>query len=94
MPEEFGFEQGFGDTRAVERHEPFVVSSGLIVDEPGEHILTDAAFARDQDFDLAGGNACRHAKQMLEGRARPYNARSERIAVRAVVGGARHRVEG
>src|SRR5687767_12215352 len=52
VPEQLGLEQGLGEARAVERHEPLRGAGRLAVDETGNDVLPDAALAGNQHLRL------------------------------------------
>jgi len=56
MPEEFGFEEGLGDGRTVDRHKGLIASRPAAMDRAGNDFLARSAFSADQHVGLAVGN--------------------------------------
>ena len=50
MAEELGLEQRVGNARAVDRDERAVAALALLVNQPGDDFLADAAFAGDENL--------------------------------------------
>src|SRR5512134_2407148 len=49
VAEQLGFEEGFGERRAIDLDERLIAPRGKIVDRPGENALSRSALARDED---------------------------------------------
>jgi hypothetical protein len=69
VSEQLRLEERFGQPGAVHGHEWPVVAGGVHVDRPGDQILADAAFTRDEDLGLPERRAARHGQHFEHGGA-------------------------
>ena len=67
MSKELGFEQGFGQSRAVDAHERAARARALVVDEPNDELFPGATLARDQDRHVERCHPCRELEHLLHG---------------------------
>ena len=65
MSKELGFEQGFGQSRAVDAHERAARARALVVDEPNDELFPGATLARDQDRRVERCHPCRELEHLL-----------------------------
>ena len=65
MAEEFGFDEGFGNRRAVDGDEGAVVAGAFVVENLGDEVLAGTALALDEDGGgLAGGDLTNKTHQL------------------------------
>jgi hypothetical protein len=75
MPEQLRFEQRFGDTRAIQRHEWLLCPWRVSVNEPREYVFADTALAGDGNFDVACSGVRGQSDRTLQSGARPDDRR-------------------
>ena len=74
VPEEFTFEEVFGNRRAVDGEERPAGALAVIVDGAGNQLFSCAAFARDERRGVRGGKLPNQFENVLHLLASPYNA--------------------
>ena len=85
VTEQFGLEEGLGEPGAVDRDEWSCRARGAEMDLPGDQVLTDSAFAGNQNFRDPRRRPPRHRKHVQHLCARGDDLRAPRLAWQGLV---------